>query len=182
MNGISTLQWKHTFFSSPNSNYKFYPIFSDFFKEIQIISLDSLSCKNEVFAQRSCRSFAVGASLSELRCRSFAPYRNYVPALPKLCSGLTVTMFRPYQNYVSALTVTKRSFVWRYQNLVLVTGKELRCAKTSFLFLQDTEIMKSNLKRKTNSNQSKVALFFKKGGLKSFYYQLKYKTRFNTFF
>ena len=42
MNGLSTLQWKHTFFSLSNSNSKFYPLFSDFFKEIQIIYLNSL--------------------------------------------------------------------------------------------------------------------------------------------
>ncbi len=45
INGLSTLQWKHTSFPPSNSNSKFYPIFSDFFKEIQIIYLNSLFIK-----------------------------------------------------------------------------------------------------------------------------------------
>lgn len=54
MNGLSTLQWKHTFFPPSNSNFKFYPIFSDFFKEIQIIYLNSLFMKIRlVFAKRT---------------------------------------------------------------------------------------------------------------------------------
>lgn len=50
MNGISTLQWKHTFFSSSNANHMFYPVFFDFFKEIRIVCLNSLfskSCKQK---------------------------------------------------------------------------------------------------------------------------------------
>lgn len=40
INGLSTLQWKHTFFPPSNSNCQFYSVFFDFFKEIQIIYLD----------------------------------------------------------------------------------------------------------------------------------------------
>ena len=48
MNGLSTLQWKHTFFPPSNSNFQFYPIFSDFFKEIQIIHLNSFFVKSSL--------------------------------------------------------------------------------------------------------------------------------------
>ena len=66
MNGLSTLQWKYTFFPLSNSHSKFYPIFSDFFKEIQIIYLNSLFMKYSL--QKETRSiFAVNQNLVLLK-------------------------------------------------------------------------------------------------------------------
>lgn len=107
INGISTLQWKHTFLACYNSNTMFYPISSDFFKEMRVISLrslvnDLLKKKDRVHTEKNDFVFNF-ALLSRLKKR-FALISNLDVAQPWY-NSVKLKRFKSSNRYKSILSL-----------------------------------------------------------------------------
>ena len=166
MNGLSTLQWKHTFSPPSNSNSKFYPIFSDFFKEIQIICLNSLFMKTRlvlVFARALQKRSFCNAKLCKTKFCTNKAKRN--PC--KTSSLKKETIFRSSFNK-NFFFVQPAKIVPKNRNDIQ-PKKRIASSQSGMLFSKNSMVSteQSYNDRLDFAKPSKKKFFF--------YYQLKYK-------
>ena len=156
MNGISTLQWKHTFYSSTNSTNTFYPTSFDFFKEVRILHLQSSIIKRSE-PKQTVRVNRDSLTIYSYLLSILLAKQRFIKRVKSSRKGSCIGL------YVQAFSLPfGMNKVLCYKNQIKFRQSDLRKTKNAT----------ANVNQRLTSN-----LFSRGSHVKTFYYQLRYKMK-----